>query len=130
MKSIIIFIITILLGSIYPLYNIGLKRSFIDSKIEVIPNKLISDSVVEIYKDDQEIKYIYKDNFEFNFKEYLNLTLKDIIKKYQISFTYFIKEDDKYFVDISEYPKNVEIKLKVYIYEVYERKYEKVFMVI
>lgn len=96
----------------------------------MIPNKLIDDNVIEIVKDDKNIKYIVKNSFENDLKEYLNLVLKNKIEKYYISFLYFIKNDNGYFLDMSEYSKNVQIDLKMDVYNFYELKYEKVFMVI
>jgi len=130
MKSVLIFIAGILISSLYPIYNIGIKKVEIDNILEVIPNKLIDDNVIEIVKDDKNIKYIVKNSFENDLKEYLNLVLKNKIEKYYISFLYFIKNDNGYFLDMSEYSKNVQIDLKMDVYNFYELKYEKVFMVI
>lgn len=130
MKSILIFIASILISFLYPIYNIGIKKVEIDNIIEVIPNKLVDDNVIEIVKDDINIKYIVKYSFENDFKEYLNLVLKNKIEKYYISFLYFIKNDNGYFLDMSEYSKNVQVDLKMDVHNFYTLKYEKVFMVI
>ena len=60
MKSILIFISSILISFLYPIYNIGIKKVEIDNILEVIPNKLVDDNVIEIVKDDINIKYIVK----------------------------------------------------------------------
>lgn len=130
MKSILIFISSILISFLYPIYNIGIKKVEIDNIIEVIPNKLVDDNVIEIVKDDINIKYIVKYSFENDLKEYLNLILKNKIEKYYISFLYFIKNDNGYFLDMSEYSKNVQVDLKMDVHNFYTLKYEKVFMVI
>ncbi len=130
MKSILIFISSILISFLYPIYNIGIKKVEIDNILEVIPNKLVDDNVIEIVKDDINIKYIVKYSFENDFKEYLNLILKNKIEKYYISFLYFIKNDNGYFLDMSEYSKNVQVDLKMDVHNFYTLKYEKVFMVI
>lgn len=127
----IMFFLSLLsfLPVIYSTFYISNIKNCIESKLFYTPTKLINESLNYV-KDDESIdSYINKDKFESGYKEYISYLLKEDIKSYKIAFTYFKNENNNYFIDLTNEPKNVQINFKCNITVFYEFNYEKVFMV-
>ena len=129
MKIIFIMFLLSFIPIIYSSFYIGNVKNNIESKLFYIPINLVSDSLNYVKENEIVDSYINKNKFESNCKEYISDSLKEDIKEYKIAFTYFKEENNNYFIDLSNEPKNVQVNFKCNITIFYEFSYEKVFMV-
>ena len=99
------------------------KRCFTE-----LPVSLIENSIYVIDEEGRFYSSLDKKRLETNVKDYLSKNLKGLITSYEISFTYYTVDlDNKYVIDFSDDPMNVEINFKCNFYNVLDLNFYRCF---
>lgn len=98
---------TIVSTSVFSINGNYIRRTFYEMPPDVVSSAVFLVSTNGLYDP-----HFNKDKLEETIKEYLSISLSNIIDKYQIGFVYIQEKNDKYYIDYSRYPKIVDITFK------------------
>ncbi|MCI6788281.1 MAG: hypothetical protein MR606_00215 [Mollicutes bacterium] len=121
MNAAFLFITTIFL-TVVNIFNITYKGNEINRIVTNLPLQILkSNVVIEEYTEDDFVAYFSKKETEESVKNYLNLSFKGIIDKYNLSFYYyFINNNKEYEFDMSDKPKAFQLHFNCTYYKNYK----------
>ena len=105
------------------MFDIGVistKGSYINRTIKDIPLALIKSSIGSELVDEKVVSYFIKDELETKIENYFNISLKDKVKMYKISYFYFVfNENNEPIYDSSKTPKNLQLSFNCNFYKTF-----------